>query len=267
MNKMEAYLTKLNKLDDFISNLEDQMKISIDIDNKNSQKEYFIINRDIIARHIYSDIYKKFTEYKSDNLNINPQQMIKNFIVQEKMKEEDIISDEIKESFYFPDQLYIKNVDYPRNFCIIEDGIFDKINVKQYSRTTTFIGKEGIFLLNSKKVDDETFKQHIYFIKSMKEFKLENFRINKIYIYNTLDQFKNEFKNYMKNKQPESYFATRNFVSKGGIFNVIDDGKKIGLYININRRENYECENEKDVYRKDENREYIKNFLNIDNII
>ena len=61
----------------------------------------------------------------------------------------------------------------------------------------------------------------------------------------------------MKGKKPETYFARRNFFTQSGIFNLMDEGKKIGSYISINRLEKYE-DNENE---KDENREYVEKFL------
>ena len=91
----------------------------------------------------------------------------------------------------------------------------------------------------------------------MNKISLDEFRINKIYIFNKMPEFINEFNNYMKGKSAESYFASRNFLNKGGIFNIMDNAKKIGLYIHIDRIEKYQDEED-----SDENRPYLNKFLN-----
>ena len=257
---MELYLKKLFKLNEYMSNLENLMKNSIDYINQ--KKEYYIINKDIISRHIDSDIYKKVEDYKIKNNNLftNIDDLVKDFMIKYKIKSEDtegiIKDDDIIKPFFYPDYLRIKYVEYPTNFFIIDKDIADLFPGIYLINYKTLIGKEGIFILKSGKDEEEDEKLFIYFIKSLKKLDLDNFRINKIYIYNDEEKFLNEFNTNMKGKEADSYFASRNFAKKGGFYTVIDDGKKIGLYININRREIFEY-NE---YEIDENRQYIEQF-------
>ena len=53
---MEGYLKKLFKLDIFLLNLERLMKENIDINNS---RYYYIINKDLISRHINKYFYEQ----------------------------------------------------------------------------------------------------------------------------------------------------------------------------------------------------------------
>ena len=256
---MVSYLKKLFKLSEFIIKLGDLMKNPIDI---KKPKYYFIINKDIVSRHMNTELYKKVHLYNLDyhrnnNAEIDLDSLVQDFNNKEHPKNENIIENEgIKNMFISPEMLKLKCYEYPNNFFILEEDILELFNGYNI-KLKTFIGKEGIFIEQSFKYFDGNTKLSIYFVKSMEKVELDNFRLNKIYIYNDENNFLNEFNNHIKGKKAESYFAAKNFLNKGGIFNIIDDGKKIGLYININRKENY-LDDENKI---DENREYLKKFL------
>lgn len=289
---MDLFLRKLFKLYAYIKKLEDLMTKSIDIDNQ--KQDYYLINKDIVFRYLDSQIYQDFKKYLDDTIvkgkypelnqnmieyckdinNSNNNQntvkdnwvdkisglnnLINEFIDKRKINEEEIIEEnDVTQSFSSPELLKIQQFEFPNNFFILEDDIFNLLSSKDTRKYKIFIGKEGIFIENYFKDEYDNGKLYVYFIKSMKELTLENIRLNKIYIFNDEKQFISEFKNNMKGKEAESYFGSRNFINKGGIFNITDNGKKIGLYINIIRSENYRnYQNE-----EDENRKYIEKFL------
>ena len=261
--EMETYLKNLFKLYKYMNDLEKLMKNPIDITKK---KDYYIINKDIVSRYINSELYQKFQSYINDKINNNQEIedisiLVQDFIKKnkiEKEKEDLIDNSGIKAIFLSPETLKLKCYEYPNNFFILEEDIFGLFENSLVNKATSFIGLEGIFIEKFFKDFEGNNKLSIYFIKSMKKLNLDNFRLNKIYIYNNEIQFLNEFNTNMKGKKAESYFATRNFVNKGGIFNITSDGKKIGIYINIDRRENYENDESSEI---DENRQYLEKFL------
>ena len=253
---MEKYLKFLFKLKIFMIDLENLMKSNIDV---NSPKEYYIINKDIISRHMETMLYNKvqmFIENIDINSNNNIEELVKQFMKTDDTKNDTIVKDEgIKPTFFNPEILKIKMYEYYNNFFILEEGIYDYPLIG-VNKNKTFIGKEGIFIENHFKIDEED-RLYVYFIHSINELTLDEFRLNKIYIFKNENIFLNEFNDYMKGKKPETYFARRNFFTQSGIFNLMDEGKKIGSYISINRLEKYE-DNENE---KDENREYVEKFL------
>lgn len=261
---MDSYLEFLFKLKLNMVILENLMKSPADL---TKEKEYFKVNKDLISRHINSVIYQKIEKhqwnfaYDSNEQIQNLNTLINELKSKEELKNEDIIKDEgIYSLFIHPQILKMNTIEYPTNFFILDANIFNSYNFyNKANKSPVSIGTEGIFIKSSLRDDDDNIKFSVYFIKSKNKIKLEEFHIDKIYIYDTIEQFEKEFNNNMKGKKPESYFARKNFSNDRGIFNVIDDGKKIGLYVNINRVENYFA-NEHSNENKP-NREYLEKFL------
>jgi len=259
MEKIDLYLKKLFTINRYLKNLEFIMQQPIDL--QTSQYNYYIINKDIIGYYLYSDMYQSVDTYI--NNNINKEISIEDFISRNTITNFDDVDGEMIKTFIEPEELMIKNVKFFNNFFIVDDkflqlffGDKNNININKIVNKQTFIGKEGIFIVDSIKNEQEEYKKYIYFIKSMPKISLEEFRINKIYIFNDISEFESEFNNYMKGKTAEKYFAIRNFINKGGIYNIIDNAKRIGLYIHIDRIENYEDKEE-----TNENRNYLEKFL------
>lgn len=277
---MTSSLKKYFVLNRFISKLEDEMQNPIKFENQD--KEYFIINKDIISRYINSEIYKQVEEYiNNKNINIKDaddsfiDKLIADFTGNNNITGSNVKDKENLKPFLHPEILKVKCYEFYNNFFIIDENLKtlilesmknnnsnnqDNFDYPYIIKKKTFVLSEGIFIINSIKdeINNNNNKLSIYFIKPMKKINLDDFRINKIYIFNTLTEFENEYKNNISGKVPESYFASRNFVNKGGIYNITDNGKKIGLYINIDRIEKYTI-NE---YEVDENRKYLEKFLN-----
>ena len=223
-----------------------------------------------------SKMYQEINNFiRKNNLNISQEnrdiyKLIQFFKSQENDNLSNYINDinadkkDMMKLFAAPEKLRIKKVEFYNNFFIANMNLLkvlfgEEINPIEYGifTKTTFIGKEGIFIVDTVKTDNQDeIKTYIYFIKYMPKILLEEFRVNKIYIFNNLNEFKDEFNNYMKGIPAESYFASRNFINKGGIFNIMDNGKRIGLYIHIDRIENYIDEEE-----TNENRNYLEKFL------
>ena len=277
MENIDLYLKKLFTLKTYIKNLENVMQQPIDL--QKSQYNLYIINKDIIGYYLYSDMYQLVDSYINDNINNNKQYSIEDF--KSKYKNNintnfDDADNEMLKTFVQPEKLMIKNVVFFNNFFIVNDQflevLFDKGKNNNNNKNNTdkemipidnrivnkkaYIGKEGIFIVDYFKNEQEEVKVYIYFIKNMPKISLEDFRINKLYIFNDENEFKYEFDNYMKGKTAEKYFALRNFINKGGIFNIMDNAKRIGLYIHIDRIENYEDKEE-----TNEERNYLEKFL------
>ena len=277
MENIDLYLKKLFTLKTYIKNLENVLQQPIDL--QKSQYNLYIINKDIIGYYLYSDMYQLVDSYINDNINNNKQYSIEDF--KSKYKNNintnfDDADNEMLKTFVQPEKLMIKNVVFFNNFFIVNDQflevLFDKGKNNNNNKNNTdkemipidnrivnkkaYIGKEGIFIVDYFKNEQEEVKVYIYFIKNMPKISLEDFRINKLYIFNDEYEFKYEFDNYMKGKTAEKYFALRNFINKGGIFNIMDNAKRIGLYIHIDRIENYEDKEE-----TNEERNYLEKFL------
>ena len=277
MENIDLYLKKLFTLKTYIKNLENDMQQPIDL--QKSQYNLYIINKDIIGYYLYSDMYQLVDSYINDNINNNKQYSIED--LNSKYKNNintnfDDADNEMLKTFVQPEKLMIKNVVFFNNFFIVNDQflevLFDKGKNNNNNKNNTdkemipidnrivnkkaYIGKEGIFIVDYFKNDQEEVKVYIYFIKNMPKISLEDFRLNKLYIFNYEYEFKYEFDNYMKGKTAEKYFALRNFINKGGIFNIMDNAKRIGLYIHIDRIENYEDKEE-----TNEERNYLEKFL------
>ena len=204
---MEKYLKFLFKLKIFMINLENLMKSNIDV---NSPKEYYIINKDIISRHMETMLYNKvqmFIENIDINSNNNIEELVKQFMKTFDTKNDTIVKDEgIKPTFFNPEILKIKMYEYYNNFFILEEGIYDYPLIG-VNKNKTFIGKEGIFIENHFKIDEED-RLYVYFILSINELTLDKFRLNKIYIFKNENIFLNEFNDYMKGKK---YIRTDTF--------------------------------------------------------
>ena len=268
----DLYLTKLFTLNKYLKKLESLMQQPIDL--QNSKHDYFIINKDIIGYYLYSEMYQSVDNYNNNNIYNNS---IEDFKLKNNnnITNFDNVDSEMLKTFVEPEKLMIKNVEFFNNFFIVDEELLKILfvdNKNIYINTNinklmnflehkivykkAFIGKEGIFIVNSFKNEQDENKIYIYFIKNMPKISLDEFRINKLYIFNELNEFVNEFNNYMKGKTAEKYFAIRNFINKGGIFNIMDNAKRIGLYIHIDRIENYIDEKE-----TNENRNYLEKFL------
>ena len=254
---MNNYLRRLFELNKYISRLSNLMVTELKDIKKG--EEYCLINKDIIKRYLDSDIYKKINEYNNNNPQIDIDTLLNKLIQEQsintsyfdKLEKEE---NEIFKMFLTPEKLKIKYVEIPNNFFIIDRNLSKLFN-ESIETNDVFIGKEGIFIEKSIKVDSKD-KFLVYFIKSMINFDINEFKINKVYIFDDKKQFYDELEHKIKGKTPEQYFASRNFYDKGGISNMVDDGKIIFMYINMNRIENYENE-ENGI---DKNREYIENF-------
>ena len=274
MEQLDLYLKKLFTLKIYLNDLEVFIQNPIDLENQ--RIELYLVNKDIIGHYMNSKMYQEINNFiRKNNLNISQENRDINKLIQFFKSQEndnllnyinDINADkkDMMKLFAAPEKLRIKKVEFYNNFFIANMNLLkvlfgEEINPIEYGifTKTTFIGKEGIFIVDTVKTDNQDeIKTYIYFIKYMPKILLEEFRVNKIYIFNNLNEFKDEFNNYMKGIPAESYFASRNFINKGGIFNIMDNGKRIGLYIHIDRIENYIDEEE-----TNENRNYLEKFL------
>jgi len=208
-----------------------------------------LINKDIVndymSEGISDKIYFYLDTYKINNNLNNYSEMydIKhiNNIIKEKEKSEKINDIDLSEKFLNPglliaEDLKMNDIEYPFNFFILRKSVFNEIKaafdlrkslLKELKNYEVLIGKEGIFIWEEKPNEKNEFKFIIYYIKEIKN--EEEYNINKIIL--------------LKKKPKDNlnkYLELTKLKSKSGYFNIIDDGKIIGKYLNVIKNTNYQ---------------------------
>jgi len=208
-----------------------------------------LINKDIVndymSEGISDKIYFYLDTYKINN-NLNKYSEMYdikhiNNIIKEKEKSEKINDIDLSEKFFNPEffiaeDLKMNDIKYPFNFFILRKSVFNEIKpaidlkkslLKELKDYEVLIGKEGIFIWEEKPHEKNEFQFIIYYIKEIKN--EEEYNINKIILLK---------------KKPEDnlnkYLELTKLKSKSGYFNIIDDGKIIGKYLNIIKNTNYQ---------------------------
>jgi hypothetical protein len=100
----------------------------------------------------------------------------------------------------------------------------------EFKTYDVLIGKEGIFIWDEKPNEINGFKFIIYYIKDIKTD--EEYTINKIIL------LKEKTTKYIENL--DKYLKLTELKEKSGYFNIIDDGKIIGKYLNIIKNINFQ---------------------------
>jgi len=216
---------------------------------KQTPIECKLINKDIVNDYmnegINNKIYFYLDIYKINNNLNNYSEMydIKhiNNIIKEKEKSEKINDIDLSEKFLNPglliaEDLKMNDIEYPFNFFILRKSVFNEIKaafdlrkslLKELKNYEVLIGKEGIFIWEEKPNEKNEFKFIIYYIKEIKN--EEEYNINKIIL--------------LKKKPKDNlnkYLELTKLKSKSGYFNIIDDGKIIGKYLNVIKNTNYQ---------------------------
>ena len=239
-----------------IKNLMNSQNIDI-----NNPLQCYLINNDIIKEFLNNEISSSIDQYI--NLDYNEDQ-IKDLIYDEYKNNTNINFKKIIPALLLSENLKINDIDYPYNFFIIKKEYFYRlidINNSIFNDCKIYdvlIGKDGIFILNDEKEKEKFIVYYLYNIN------LNEFKIDKIFIFKN----KNEFIKVIKKLNEEGrrqFFTSRNLINdKTGYFNLIDDGKIIGKYINLKRNENFNIEsneNENNITNIIENNIKIEGIL------
>ena len=218
------------------NSIKGQEPIKCKLINKDIINEYM---NDSISNQIYLDLEKYKINKKIDKYSeLYDEIHIKNIINEKKKKINDI---DLADKFFNPTLLMVEysktnNIEYPFNFFIIRTSVFDQIMgvvgsvLVEFKTYDVLIGKEGIFIWDEKPNEINGFKFIIYYIKDIKTD--EEYTINKIIL------LKEKTTKYIENL--DKYLKLTELKEKSGYFNIIDDGKIIGKYLNIIKNTNYQ---------------------------
>ena len=203
--------------------------------NINNPLECYLINNDMI-KEISTKHYT--SSLNSDNKNFNNIRINIGLLLTENLK--------------------INDIDYPCNFFIIEKENFKKLvnenNIlNEFKLYKVLIGKNGIFIINEEMDKD---RYIVYYIYNMD---LNDCKIDKIFIFKKQAEFQKEIE-LLNNKGRDDYFNSRNIINdKTGYYNLIDDGKIIGKYINLKRIDTFQIKSrnkEEENNNKNNNKNY-----------
>lgn len=222
-----------------------------------------LINKDIINAYLDSQLNEKIMQFlnipnkKASEFNDQDINNIINNIIMKKTKDTESIVEELTLDFLFPEDLKIKNLEFPNNFYIITEERFNKIfekksNLTDFKTYDAYLGKEGIFMwiegdmiTNEKNEDDvltKDYKKVMYYIENNNN---DDLKINKIFLYKNEEELKEQLKIIIKVGK-QRYFDDRNVIKSDlGSYNMINDGKIIGKYINVIKKGKVDKEDKK----------------------
>jgi len=226
-----------------------------------------LINKDIINDYmnegISNTIYFDLDSYKiKNNLNNYSELYDQNHINEIINEKSDKINDiDLSEKFFNPGLLTVEDskmndIEYPSNFFILRKPIFEHIIalsgsiLLEFKTYDVLIGKEGIFIWEEKPNEKNEFKFIIYYIKEIKND--EEYNINKIIL------LKDKTQKVLENL--DKYLELTKFKDKAGYFNIIDDGKIIGKYLNIIKNTNFQYKESKNEQDQSKMKTEIENF-------
>ena len=219
---------------------------------------------------------KRFDQMKSQNFNIN--NPLKCYLINKDMvsilsanqnilaKSDNKKINNLKIALLLSEKLKINDIYYPCNFFIIEKDIFEK-EIKIIDRENNLfnefkiydvlIGKNGIFILNNESQKDKFIVYYLHDINS------NDCNFDKIFLFKKKSEFEKEIEQ-IKQQGRENYFNSRNIINdKTGYYNLIDDGKIIGKYINLKRSKKFKIKLNND--NEENNEESNKNNNNNNN--
>ena len=251
--KKKRYLRVLSllymQIDEF-----NQMKDKSIKDN-NRTFECYLVNKDMIDNYKELFLYETISKFiqilkEKKKGEINFDYFSKNNILDNVFNNIGIdfsklepIKKKLIPPFFEVETLKIQGYAYPYNFFILRKEIFDSLFEKEINNnniefSNTFklykmlIGKEGVFIWNLNKQKGYI---SIYFSDDCSS------EINKIYLYKEEEEFLKELNKNIITKGRREYFLFRNIKNNDlGLFNLIDDGKIIGKYINVFRSQKFE---------------------------
>ena len=254
----------------------DKMKNNFIRDNENLENlKCYLVNKDMIDN--YKDLfhYQRISEmldYLFKNSKKFDYLLNENYLeylyerVDIDLAKLEPLKKQLIPPFFETERLNIQGYYYPYNFFILREEIFkylfenEKENKNESNNQNNnkelcsnfnvynlLIGKEGVYIWDLNKQKGYI---SIYFLDDYSS------EINKVYLFKEEEEFLKELNNNIMNKEMKDYFSLRNIKNKDeGLFNLIDDGKIIGKYINVFRNENFE--------EKTELKEFKKSFTQI----
>ena len=262
-------MDKINKEKQYIKNsiyLNLQKKEISELMSKKIREDTYklkLINKDIINAYLDSQLNEKIMQFlnipnkKASEFNDQDINNIINNIIMKKTKDTESIVEELTLDFLFPEDLKIKNLEFPNNFYIITEERFNKIfekksNLTDFKTYDAYLGKEGIFMwiegdmiTNEKNEDDvltKDYKKVMYYIENNNN---DDLKINKIFLYKNEEELKEQLKIIIKVGK-QRYFDDRNVIKSDlGSYNMINDGKIIGKYINVIKKGKVDKEDKK----------------------
>jgi len=210
-----------------------------------------LINKDIINGYLNDQLNeeinsflnkenKKASEFSDHDIN----NIINNIIRDGKNKEFTSVTEELAIDFLFPEEFKINKYEFPINFYIIAEERFHKIfenksDLTDFKTYDAILGKEGIFMwiegymitIESEGQPKEH-KKAMYFLENKNDLK-----VNKIFLFENEEELKEQIKK-IKEIGKKDYFEERNVIKNElGSYNMINDGKIIGKYINVGKNE------------------------------
>ena len=226
-----------------------------------------LINKDVINDYmnegisgtIYIDLDTYILKNKINNYSeLYVEKHINNLINEKKHKINDI---NLEDKFFNPTLLMVEDskindIEYPSNFFILRNLVFDQIMgvtgsmLIEFKTYEVLIGKEGIFIWDEKPNEVNGFKFIIYYIKEID--KDQDYNINKIIL------LKDKSTKYIENL--DKYLKLTELKDKSGYFNIIDDGKIIGKYLNIKKNITIQYQESKIDLKESKMRTEIQNF-------
>jgi hypothetical protein len=210
--------------------------INKDIINGYSDEQ---MNKEIMS--FLNNQNKKTSEFNEQDINNIIYNIMKNKN-KNKNKKESIV-EELALDFLFPEELKVNDIEFPSNFYIITEEKFNKIfenNLTDFKTYDAYLGEDGIFMWiegdmitnegNEKKEETKDYNKVMYFIEENNN--INDLKINKIFLYKN-DDFKEQLDGIIKEGKTK-YFDNRNVIKDDlGCYNMINDGKIIGKYINV----------------------------------
>ena len=159
-------------------------------------------------------------------------------------------------TFFETEKLKLQGYYYPYNFFILREEIFEylfekeiknqKINIESFKLYKMLIGKEGVFIWDLNKENKQNKYISIYYLNDCIS------EINKVYLFKEEEDFLKElYNNILDKKDIKEYYLFRNIKNNEiGLFNLIDDGKIMGKYINLFRSQLFESKTESGELKK-----------------
>ena len=216
INEINALLTKNIKEDEFTKN-----------------KQYYLINKDIVSFYLNSKEIEEYTKNQTlDNFNQNLN------AISEKINNDKNIKCEIPNNINMLlndiEKLKIDNKEFLYNFFIVRKDVLeilldksnkdnnDEENINDNNAIfegfipyNILIGIEGIYIWNKENKVNQDNKENkeivVHFLDVEKlESNLQNFRLKRVYIFNTEEVFNNELKNNILGKSIFEYISSRN---------------------------------------------------------
>ena len=216
---------------------------------KSSKYKLKLINKDIINGYLNDQLNeeinsflnkenKKASEFNDQDIN----NIIYYILNNGNNKKSNSIVEELAIDFLFPEEMKVNNLEFPTNFYIIAEERFNKIfenknNLTDFKTYDAYLGDEVIFMwiegvmITSESENEnqaKEYKKAMYYIENN-----DDLKVNKIFLFKNEEELNAQLEIINKIGK-EGYFTYGNVIKTDlGSYNMINDGKIIGKYINI----------------------------------